>query len=113
MTITEKIHGRVTVISLKGNLLGEPEITALREVIYRLIERVEKKVVLDLGGLKAINSTGLGALVATLTSLRNRGGDLCLARLMDKAHLLMTITNLVRVFKVYETVERAVASYGR
>ena len=113
MTITENKHGHVTVISLKGNLLGEPETTALRETVYRLAERAEKQVVLDLGGLKAVNSTGLGVLVSSLTSLRKRSGDLSLARLSDKVHALMMITHLIRVFKVYDTVERAVASFGR
>jgi anti-sigma B factor antagonist len=113
MTITEKKYGRVTVISLKGNLLGEPETTELRKTVYRFTERDELYVVLDLGGLKALNSTGLGVLVSALTSLRKRNGDLYLARLSDKVHSLMMITHLVRVFKIYDTVERAVASFGR
>ena len=113
MTITEKTRDHVTVISLKGNLLGEPETTALREAVYRLTERDEKQVVLDLGRLKAINSTGLGVLVSALTSLRKRSGDLSLAKLPEKVHALMMITHLVRVFMIYDTVERAVASFGR
>ena len=113
MTITENKQGHVTVISLEGNLLGEPEATALRQTVYRLTERDEKQVVLDLAGLKAINSTGLGVLVSSLTSLRRRSGDLYLARLSDKVHALMMITHLIRVFKVYDTVERAVTGFGR
>ena len=110
MKITEKTHGRVTVISVKGNLLGEPDTAALRETIYRCTEREAKQVVLDLGGLKAINSTGLGVLVSALTSLRKRSGDLSLARLSDKVQMLLVITHLNRVFKVYDTVDRALAS---
>jgi anti-sigma B factor antagonist len=113
MTITEKKHAGVTVISLKGNLLGEPETTDLRETVYRLTESDKLRVVLDLGNLKAINSTGLGVLVSALTSLRKRSGDLLLARCSDKAHSLMMITRLVRVFNIYDTVDRAVASFGR
>lgn len=113
MTITETIHGRVTVLSLKGNLLGEPDTTQLRQTVYQLTERGDIQVVLDLGGLKAINSSGLGVLVSALTSLRKRGGDLSLARLSDKVHALMMVTHLFRVFKVYDTVERAVTSLGR
>jgi anti-sigma B factor antagonist len=112
MTITENKHGRVTVISFKGNLLGEPETTVLRETVLHLTERGEKRVVLDLGGLHAINSTGLGVLVSSLASLRRREGDLALASLSDKVHALMMITHLIRVFNVYDTVERAVASFG-
>jgi anti-sigma B factor antagonist len=113
MTITENKHGRVTVISLKGNLLGESETIVVRETVRRLTERGELYVVLDLGGLKAINSTGLGVLVTALTSLRKRKGDLLLARLSEKVHSLMMMTHLIRVFNVYDTVERAVASVGR
>ena len=113
MTITEKLHGRVTVLSLKGNLLGEPETTELRQIVGRLTKRDDKQVVLDLGGLKAINSSGLGELISALTSLRKRSGDLYLARLPDKMHALLMITHLIRVFKVYETVERAVTAFER
>lgn len=113
MTITENKHGRVTVIALKGNLFGEPDTTALRDAIYRLTERDELQVVLDLGSLKAINSTGLGVMVTALTSLRKRNGDLRLARPSDKVESLMMITHLVKVFKIYDTVERAVASFKR
>ncbi|MGA3246361.1 MAG: STAS domain-containing protein [Bacteroidota bacterium] len=113
MTITETIHGRVTVLSLKGNFLGEPDTTQLRQTVYQLTERGDKQVVLDLGGLKAINSSGLGVLVSALISLRKRSGDLSLARLSDKVHALMMVTHLIRVFKVYDTVERAVTGFGQ
>jgi anti-sigma B factor antagonist len=113
VTITERTHGDVVVVSLRGTLLGEPETSALREAIYRLTERLEKQVVLDLGGLKTMNSTGLGTLVAALTSLRTRDGDLRLARLSVQVHALITMTHLLKVLKVYETVERAVESFKR
>ena len=113
MMITERIYGRVTVLSLKGNLLGEPDTTELRQRVYQLAERGDKQVVLDFGGLKAINSSGLGVLVSALTTLRRRSGDLSLAALSDKVHALMMVTHLFRVFKVYDTVERAVTGFGR
>ena len=113
MTITEKAHGLITIVSLKGSLLGEPDTTAFRKTVYRCIERGEKQVVLDLGGLKAINSAGLGVLVSALSSLRNKNGDLTLASLSDKVHALMVVTHLIMVFRVYDTVARAVASLER
>jgi anti-sigma B factor antagonist len=63
--------------------------------------------------VKILSSTGLGALVAVLTSLRNRSGDLCLAELTEKVHALTVMTHLIKIFKVYETVERAVASFEK
>ena len=113
MTIKEEMHGRVAVVALVGSLLGEPDTTALRETVYRLAEHAGASVVLDLGRLKAINSTGLGALVVALTSIRKRGGSLRLARLTDKTHALMVMTHLIKVFRVYDTVERAVAGSKR
>ena len=113
MTITETSHGSVVVLSLEGKLMGEPDSTALRETIYRLADRPVKQVVLDCGGLKMMNSTGLGTVIAALSSMRKRGGDLRLAHLSEKVYALMTLTHLYKVFKIYETVERAAASFHR
>ncbi len=111
MKMTEKMHGDVLVMSLTGNLIGEPESSELRNRIYGLLEKGTRKVVLDLADLKVINSMGLGVLVASLTSIRNRGGDLCLARLSDKVEGVLTLTQLIRVIKTYDSVERAVRGF--
>jgi len=107
----EKIHGHVVVISLKGNFLGEPETLKLREKVYALLEENRKYIVIDLRGVKVINSMGLGTLVASVVSLRKKGGDLCLAGLNDKVEAVIAIMHLVKVFRIYETVERAVKSF--
>ncbi len=111
MTIREKTHGNVTAISLGGSLLGEPDATNLRQAVYGLLDEGKREFVVDLGDLKYINSMGLGTLIASLTSIRNRGGDMCLARVRDKVEGILMITKLVKVFRVYETVERAVESF--
>jgi anti-sigma B factor antagonist len=111
MSIKEKMHGDVAVISLKGNLMGEPHTTELREKVYSLLQEGFKKMVLDLKGVRWINSSGLGALIASLTSVKTKGGDLRLACLTDKVESVLAVTQLVKVFKEYETVDRAVASY--
>ena len=76
-----------------------------------LIEKNRKQVVLDMAGVKVINSMGLGAPVAALTSLRRRGGDMRLARLSEKVEGTLAITHLVNVFRIYEDLNRAVASF--
>ncbi|MBI3580371.1 MAG: STAS domain-containing protein [Ignavibacteriales bacterium] len=111
MTIKEKMHGDVAVIALKGNLMGEPETINLRDKIYSLLEDDVKKVVLDLGKVRWVNSTGLGALIASMTSVKNKGGELRLASITDKVESLFVITQLTKVFKTYETVERAIAGF--
>ena len=107
------MHGDVLVLSVEGNLLGEPEASELRGKIYRLLEKGTKKVVLALALLRVINSMALGVLVATLTSLRNRGGDLHLARPADKVEGVLTLTQLIRVVKIYDTVDRAVKGFRK
>lgn len=111
MTIKEKIHGKVAVLSLKGDLMGEPETANLRQKIKTLIEGGSLNIVLDLAGVRYISSTGLGTLIAALTSAKNKGGDLRLASVTEKVESLFVITQLVKVFKEYETVERAVESF--
>ena len=111
MNIKEKMHGDVAVVALKGNLMGEPDTTEVREKIYSLLQDDVKKIVLDLGKVKWINSSGLGSLIAALTSVKNKGGDMRLANITEKVESVFMITQLIKVFKTYETVERAVASF--
>ena len=111
MTIREKIHGEVVTISLSGSLLGEPGASDLRQAVYRLLTENKRKFVIDLGELKFINSMGLGSLIASLTSVRTRGGDMCLARLRDKVEAVIMITKLTKVFRLYDTVVKAVDSF--
>ena len=111
MTIKEKMHGNVAVISLKGNLLGEPDTENLREKIYSLLQEGFNKIVVDMKGVRWISSSGLGTLIAALTSVRNKNGDLRLSCITEKVESLFAITQLVKVFKTYETIDRAVASF--
>lgn len=111
MQIKEKIENNVAVLSLKGDLLGEPDTTTIREKIHSLVSDQVKQVVLDLGGVNYMNSSGLGTLIAALTTVRNSGGDLRLARVEGKVQNLFVMTQLVKVFDTYETVDRALSSF--
>jgi len=113
MQIREKITGDVVVLKFKGSLMGEPDTTKIRQKVHSLVNDELRKVVIDMGGVKWINSAGLGSLIAGLTTLRNIGGDLRLANIADKVESLFMITQLVKVFKSYETVDRAVASFKK
>jgi anti-sigma B factor antagonist len=111
MTIKEKMEGTVAVLSLRGNLVGEPDTDNLRDKIYGLLQEDFKKIVLDMNGVRCVSSSGLGTLIASLTSVKNKGGDLRLANVTDKVESLFAITQLVKVFKTYESVERAITSF--
>ena len=111
MQIKEKVGNEAAVLTLKGDLLGEPDTTKMREKIHSLVSDGIKHIVMDLGGLHYINSAGLGSLISSLTTMRNAGGDLRLAHVGDKVQNLFVITQLVKVFETFETVDRALASY--
>ena len=113
MQIKEKIENNVAVLTFKGDLLGEPDTTTIREKIRSLINDEIKHVVIDLGGVNYMNSSGLGTLISSLTTMRNAGGNLLLARVGEKVQNLFIITQLVKVFDTYESVDRALASYKK
>ncbi len=99
------------VITLKGNVMGGPDGTKLHETLHELKEKGQTNVVVDLSKAKFMNSSGLGMLISGLTTMRNAGGDLRLANVADRIQSLLVITKLVTVFKNYESVDEAVASY--
>lgn len=111
MQIKEKIENNIALLTLKGDFLGEPETTKVREKIHSLVGDEIKHVVLDLGGVNYVNSSGLGTLISVLTTMRNAGGDLRLARIGDKVQNLFVITQLIKVFDTYETIDQALSSY--
>ncbi len=113
MQIKENILEGVAIITLKGDLIGEPETTKIREKVRSLITDDIKKVVIDLADVAYINSTGLGSLISVLTTLRNAGGDLKLSRVGEKIKSIFVITQLIKVFDTHETVERSVAAFKK
>lgn len=111
MKIRERMKGDVAILTLSGKLMGGPDTVNIHEHIKGLIADGVKKVVIDLSRVRWINSSGLGILMAGLTSLKNAGGDLRLSNVTEKVKSLLIITQLITIFKTYETTERAVASF--
>ncbi len=101
----------VTVIELSGNVMGGPDATALNEQLHKLIEGNRKRIVVDLKDVKFINSSGLGMLIGGLTTLRNSGGEMKLARASKKIETLLEMTKLTNVFDVHKKVNDAVDAF--
>lgn len=110
MKIKEKIENHVAVLSLHGKMMGGPETTALHDHIRGLMKDGISKVVIDLGGVKWINSSGLGVLMAAMTTLKNSEGKMKLANVTEKVESLLMITQLIRIFETFDSVDRAVSS---
>ena len=111
MKLKSKETNNVTVIELKGNVMGGPDATALNDELHKLIEAKKTKVVIDLHEVKFMNSSGLGMLIGSLTTIRNAGGDLKIARASEKIESLLIVTKLITVFDHQESVEKAVAAF--
>ena len=99
------------VIALSGDVMGGPDGSALHDQLQQLKSEGKRNVVIDLDGVRFMNSSGLGMLIGALTTMRNAGGDLRLARVGDRVQSLLMITKLSAVFVHHDTVDEAVASF--
>lgn len=108
---TTERYGSV-VIEFKGNVMGGPDAVSLNEKLHELIDAGKTNVVVDLGKVKFMNSSGLGMLIGGLTTMRKAGGDLRIANPTDKIESLLIVTKLITVFKHFDSVENAVKSYN-
>ena len=111
LNIEEKDVNGVTVLELNGRVtLGEGS-SLLRTKLKDLLSQGKTRLVLDLAEVSYVDSAGLGTLVAGYTSAQNQGANLKLANLTKRFHEQLSITKLVTVFDVYDTVQDAVKSF--
>jgi len=104
--------GDVTVIDAVGRItLGEGA-SSFRDTIRDLVSKGEKKLVLNLGNVTYIDSSGIGELVSAFTTVTNQGGQLKLLNLTKRIQDLLQITKLYTVFEVYDDESAAVRSFG-
>lgn len=112
LNITERRSGSVTVLDLKGNIrLGEGNIE-LHNILRFLVEKGERRVLLNLGEVTYIDSSGLGELVAGYTTLQKNDGELKILRLTERVRELMVITKLLTVFDVFDNEDEAIKSFA-
>ena len=111
MDITTKETQGVIVISLQGAMLGGGEAKSLSDTLHGMIDDGKINGVIDLGEVTFINSSGLGMLINGLTTLKNAGGQLKIARANEKVKHLLTITKLTSVLQPFDTLDEAVGSF--
>jgi len=109
---TRQIDG-VTIVDLSGRItLGEGSVV-LRDTVKDLLGKGQKKILLNLGDVSYIDSSGIGELVSAFTSVRNQGGELKLLHLTKKVHDLLQITKLYTVFDVKDDEATAIGAFTR
>jgi len=115
--VTMKVSSRqvdgVTILDLSGRItLGEGSVQ-LRDAVRDLLAKGQKHILLNLGDVNYIDSSGIGELVSAYTTARNQGGELKLLNLTKKVHDLLQITKLYTVFDVKDDEASAISSFSK
>jgi anti-sigma B factor antagonist len=107
---TRQVDG-VVIVDCSGRItLGEGSIV-LRDNVKDLLTKGQKKILLNLGDVNYIDSSGIGELVSAYTTVKNQGGELKLLNLTKKVHDLLQITKLYTVFDVKDDEAAAVKAF--
>ena len=111
LNIKERQAGDVTIMDLDGEVRIGDSATALRSTIRNLVARGSTKLLLNLAGVRYIDSSGIGELIANYTTVGRSGGQLKLLNLTEKVQDLLVITKLLTVFDVYDDESEALSSF--
>jgi len=111
LEVTERQAGDVTILDMSGAVrMGEGSIE-LRNAIRGLVDGGKNKILLNLRGVKNIDSSGSGELIANYTTVSRDGGQLKLLNLTEKIQNLLVITKLLTVFDAYDNEAEALNSF--
>ena len=111
LDVKERQAGDVTILDLSGDVrIGEGAV-ALRDSIRNLADQGKTKLLLNLAGVKYMDSTGVGELIANYTTVTRQGGQLKLLSLTERIQNLLVITKLLTVFDSYENEAEALKSF--
>ena len=111
MKIEKRKVGNVTILDLKGKILFGDGIDELRQSINGAIKDGEKQMVLNFSEVPYLDSTGLGEVVRSYTTLKKAGGTIKIANLTNKVQDLLSVTKLITVFETFQDEDQAVKSF--
>ena len=113
MKATNRQVDGVAIVDMSGRItLGEGSVI-LRDTIRDLVGKGQKKILLNLGDVTYIDSSGIGELVSAFTAVRREGGELKLLNLTKKVHDLLQITKLYTVFDIKDDEAGAIKSFAK
>src|ERR671918_3093396 len=111
LDVRPRAAGDVTIVDLSGEVrIGEGAV-ALRDGIRKLVDEGKIRILLNLSGVKYIDSTGIGELIANYTTVSRQGGQLKLLNLTERVQNLLVITKLLTVFDSYDNEAEALKSF--
>ncbi len=112
MKVRFRESGKVTIVSISGKLMGGSDADTFRDIIHQLIEDGKKRVLVDLAGVKWVNSTGVGILITGYTTMRRNKGDLKLLNVSNKIQSILYVTKLNLIFECFDDLDEAIASFS-
>ena len=111
MKIEKRKKGDVVILDLKGKILIGDGIDVLRDSINSAVDKNETKVLLNFAEVPYLDSTGLGEVVRSYTSIKKAGGTVKIVNLTNKVKDLLSVTKLLTVFDTFEDEDKAIASF--
>jgi anti-sigma B factor antagonist len=110
---TTRTIGDVTIVDISGRIVLGEGCASLRSLVCNLLSKGQKKILFNLAEVDYIDSSGLGQLVSSFTTVRKEEGKLKLLNLTNKVHDLMQITKLYTVFDIMDDEALAIKSFGQ
>lgn len=111
MKISDIVKDDKVIIALEGKVMGGPDATTFHGKLHEFVSGGKKKVVIDLAKVEWMSSVGLGMLISAMTTMKNAEGELKLANVTQSIESLLTITRLITIFKVYDSVDEALEAF--
>ncbi|HKQ75840.1 MAG TPA: STAS domain-containing protein [Blastocatellia bacterium] len=111
MEINIRTSGSVTILDLNGNLIIGRSEENLRETVKKLIDEERRFLLLNLSAVPTIDSSGVGAMIKSFTSVNEANGKLKILKPSRMARQLLSITGLLSILETYEDEMSAVSSF--
>jgi anti-sigma B factor antagonist len=112
LSIAERQAGEVTVLTLVGQMLLDDGDLAFGRHVRDLISHGRVRIVVDLGEVTYIDSSGVGMMAAKLKTVRESGGDMRLLHLTSRSQRLLGMMKLMTAFETFEDEASAVRSFA-
>ncbi len=112
MKIKERERDGVVILEVSGKIMGGPDSELFTSTLKSLVHRGKTRVIVDLGEVSWVNSTGLGILISGYSSIKRSNGELKLVNVSDRIDSIFMVTKLYSVFDSYKSEDEAIDSFA-
>jgi len=112
MTFRQRTIGDVVILDVQGKIMGGPEAELFQESVRTLLAAGTRKLLVNMGEVHWINSSGLGMLIAAFTELQKNGGRLKLVNVPSRIESLLAVTKLSTIFESFRQEDEAIQSFA-